>query len=108
MPGKRRFDKHLRRTVSQPQGKRTKAPLASIGRAKGMFKEGLAMRNKILIAAAAATALTACTTDAVTGERRIATETGVGAVVGALGGYLLGDLIGGRNDRTAKIVGAGI
>ena len=66
------------------------------------------MRNKILLAAAAATALTACTTDAMTGERRISTEAGVGAVVGALGGYLLGDLIGGRNDRTAKIVGAGI
>lgn len=66
------------------------------------------MRNKILIAAAAATALTACTTDAMTGERRISTEAGVGAVVGALGGYLLGDLIGGRNSRTEQIVGAGI
>lgn len=66
------------------------------------------MRNKILIAAAAATALTACTTDAMTGQKRISTEAGVGAVVGALGGYLLGDLIGGRNSRTEQIVGAGI
>ena len=66
------------------------------------------MRNKILIAAAAATALTACTTDAMTGERRVSTEAGVGAAIGALGGYLLGDLIGGRNSRTEQIVGAGI
>src|SRR3546814_3229819 len=29
-------------------------------------------------------------------------------VGGALGGYLLGDLIGGKNSRTEEIVGAGI
>ena len=33
---------------------------------------------------------------------------GVGAVGGGALGYLLGDLIGGRNSRTAEIVGAGI
>src|SRR3546814_20782030 len=30
------------------------------------------------------------------------------ADLGALGGYLLGDLIGGKNSRTEEIVGAGI
>src|SRR5690606_10581761 len=32
----------------------------------------------------------------------------IGAGVGAVGGYLLGDLIGGRRDRTERIVGTGI
>lgn len=67
------------------------------------------IRSKALIAAAlAATTLTAaCVTDPVTGERRIS-KTAIGGIGGAFGGYLLGDIIGGRNDRTAKIVGAGI
>ena len=65
--------------------------------------------NKILIAAAlAATTLTAaCVTDPVTGERRVS-KAAIGGVGGAVGGYLLGDLVGGRNDRTEKIIGAGI
>ncbi|MFA5990590.1 MAG: OmpA family protein [Sphingomonas sp.] len=50
---------------------------------------------------------TACTTDPVTGERRIS-KAAIGGIGGALGGYLLGDLVGGRNDRTEKILGAGI
>ncbi|MCM8557838.1 OmpA family protein [Sphingomicrobium sediminis] len=50
----------------------------------------------------------ACTTDGVTGERRISTEAAVGTGAGAVLGYLLGDLVGGRNDRTAKIIGAGV
>lgn len=66
------------------------------------------MRNTLLLTAAAATTLAACTTDAMTGQKRISTEAGAGAVLGALGGYLLGDLIGGRNSRTEQIVGAGI
>ncbi len=33
---------------------------------------------------------------------------GLGALGGAAAGYLLGDLIGGRNSRTTEIVGAGI
>ncbi len=49
----------------------------------------------------------ACTTDPNTGERRIS-RTALGAVGGLVGGYLVGDLVGGRNDRTAKILGAGI
>ncbi|HEX8420016.1 MAG TPA: OmpA family protein [Sphingomonas sp.] len=49
----------------------------------------------------------ACTTDPQTGQRRIS-KTAIGSIGGALGGYLLGDLVGGRRDRTEKIVGAGI
>ena len=49
----------------------------------------------------------ACTTDPNTGQRRIS-KTALGAVGGLVGGYLAGDLIGGRNDRTAKIIGAGV
>ena len=67
------------------------------------------MRSKFL-AAAALTALvttSACTTDPETGQRRIS-STAIGGIGGALGGYLLGDLVGGRNDRPAKILGAGI
>ncbi len=50
---------------------------------------------------------TACTTNPDTGNRRVS-RTAVGAVAGAVGGYLLGDLVGGRSDRTERIVGAGI
>jgi outer membrane protein OmpA-like peptidoglycan-associated protein len=65
--------------------------------------------NRALLAAAlAATTLTsACVTDPVTGERRVS-RAAIGAGAGVVGGYLLGDLVGGRNDRTEKIVGAGI
>ena len=35
-------------------------------------------------------------------------KTAIGAGVGLLGGYLAGDVIGGRSDRTAKIIGAGV
>jgi outer membrane protein OmpA-like peptidoglycan-associated protein len=49
----------------------------------------------------------ACTTDPYTGERRI-NRTAVGILGGAVGGYLLGDLVGGNHDRNAKIIGAGI
>jgi outer membrane protein OmpA-like peptidoglycan-associated protein len=55
----------------------------------------------------AMTVTTACTTDPATGERRIS-KAAIGGVGGALGGYLLGDLVGGRRDRTEKIAGAGI
>ena len=65
--------------------------------------------SKIMVTAAlgALVTTTACTTDPDTGERRIS-KTAIGGIGGALGGYLLGDLVGGRRDRTEKIVGAGI
>ena len=60
-----------------------------------------------LVAAVAAMTLTGCVTNPETGNRTIS-KTAIGGVGGAVGGYLLGDLLGGRNDRTEKIVGAGI
>lgn len=50
----------------------------------------------------------ACVTNPETGEREFPTRTVIGTGIGAIGGYLLGDLIGGRRDRTERIVGAGI
>ena len=52
-------------------------------------------------------ATSACVTNPETGNRRLS-NTAIGAIGGVLGGYLLGDLVGGRNDRTEKIIGAGI
>jgi outer membrane protein OmpA-like peptidoglycan-associated protein len=49
----------------------------------------------------------ACTTDPYTGQKRI-NRTAVGILGGAVGGYLLGDLVGGNHDRTERLVGAGI
>ncbi len=59
------------------------------------------------IAGGALLATAACTTDPETGQQRIS-KAAIGGIGGALGGYLLGDLVGGRRDRTEKIVGAGI
>jgi outer membrane protein OmpA-like peptidoglycan-associated protein len=56
---------------------------------------------------AAMLATTACTTDPNTGQRSVS-KAAIGGIGGALAGYLAGDLVGGRNDRTEKIVGAGI
>lgn len=50
---------------------------------------------------------TACTTNPETGKRTIS-KAAIGGVGGAAAGLLLGDLLGGRNDRTEKILGAGI
>jgi outer membrane protein OmpA-like peptidoglycan-associated protein len=64
--------------------------------------------NPFLLAGLAASlAIGGCTTDPDTGERRIS-KTAIGGIGGALGGYLLGDLVGGRRDRTEKLLGAGI
>ena len=59
------------------------------------------------LATISAVALTGCVTDPNTGEKRIS-NAAIGGLGGALGGYLLGDLIGGKNSRTEEIVGAGI
>ncbi|MBT2186216.1 OmpA family protein [Sphingobium nicotianae] len=64
-------------------------------------------RFALASAALASLALSGCVTDPETGNRKIS-KAAIGGVGGALGGYLLGDLLGGRNDRTEKIVGAGI
>lgn len=65
--------------------------------------------NKLGIAALGASLLatTACTTNPETGNRRLS-KTAIGAALGGIGGLFAGDLIGGRNDRTEKILGAGI
>ena len=66
------------------------------------------MKTPILLASLAALVSTsACTTDPETGQQRIS-KTAIGGIGGALGGYLLGDIVGGRRDRTEKIVGAGL
>lgn len=61
----------------------------------------------LLTSLIALTATSACVTNPETGERTIS-KAAIGGIGGALGGYLLGDLVGGRRDRTEKIVGAGI
>lgn len=65
-------------------------------------------KNTALIAILGASlSLSACVTNPETGKKSIS-KAAIGGVGGVLGGYLLGDLIGGRNDRTEKIIGAGI
>ncbi|TFI59939.1 glycine zipper 2TM domain-containing protein [Sphingomonas parva] len=61
-----------------------------------------------LAAAALLSTTAACVTNPETGERSISTKGAIGTAVGAVVGYFGGDLIGGRRDRTEKIVGAGI
>jgi outer membrane protein OmpA-like peptidoglycan-associated protein len=61
----------------------------------------------VALALALALPLAACTTNPETGNKRIS-KTAIGGIGGALGGYLLGDLVGGKRDRTEKILGAGI
>lgn len=68
------------------------------------------MRRIHLVAALAisgAFATTACTTDPYTGQQQV-NRTAVGIIGGAIGGYLIGDLVGGSHDRNAKVIGAGI
>lgn len=67
------------------------------------------MRRTHAFAALAIIALTvtACTTDPYTGQQTV-NRTAVGIIGGAVGGYLLGDLVGGSHDRNAKVIGAGL
>ena len=66
------------------------------------------LRNLTAVAMTGILATTAaCTTDPYTGQRTI-NKTAVGILGGAVGGYLLGDLVGGDHDRNAKVIGAGI
>lgn len=68
----------------------------------------MANRNRLGIGALIlALTTTACVTDPTTGKKHIS-KAAIGGIGGALGGYLLGDLVGGKRDRTEKIVGAGI
>jgi outer membrane protein OmpA-like peptidoglycan-associated protein len=64
-------------------------------------------RNFALLAAMTALPLSACVTDPETGKKSIS-KAAIGGVGGLVGGYLLGDLVGGKRDRTEKILGAGI
>jgi outer membrane protein OmpA-like peptidoglycan-associated protein len=72
---------------------------------------GVKMRRHTLMFTAGTMALvmatTGCMTDPYTGQQTI-NRTAVGIGVGALGGYLLGDVIGGDHDRNAKVIGVGI
>lgn len=66
--------------------------------------------NRSIIAAASLSALaltSGCVTNPETGNKTIS-KAAIGGIGGALGGYLLGDVLGGKNDRTAKIIGAGV
>ncbi|WP_315759945.1 OmpA family protein [Sphingomonas sp. Y38-1Y] len=67
----------------------------------------LAQRLGVVAVIASLGVTSACVTDPETGERRIS-KAAIGGLGGAFGGYLLGDIVGGRRDRTEKIVGAGI
>ena len=60
-----------------------------------------------MTALSALIATSGCTTDPETGQQRLS-KAAIGGIGGAVGGYLLGDLVGGRRDRTEKILGAGI
>lgn len=55
----------------------------------------------------AAFAVTACTTDPYTGERK-ASKTGMGAGIGAAVGAVGGVIIGGSNKRKSALIGAGV
>ncbi len=63
-------------------------------------------KSKFMLAGALAALLLAsgCTTDPVTGQKKLS-STGVGAIAGAAGGTLLGALLGGN---TGALIGAGV
>lgn len=61
----------------------------------------------VAVAAGLLATTAACVTDPNTGERRVS-RAAIGAALGVGGGYLAGEILGGRNDRTERIIGAGI
>lgn len=63
-------------------------------------------KSKLMVAGALAALLLAsgCTTDPVTGQKKLS-STGTGAIAGAAGGTLLGALLGGN---TGALIGAGV
>ncbi|HEX8640291.1 MAG TPA: OmpA family protein [Allosphingosinicella sp.] len=68
------------------------------------------MKNRFAFTGAAAALLAttaACVTDPNTGERRVS-KAAIGAALGGGAGYILGEVLGGRNDRTERIIGAGV
>jgi outer membrane protein OmpA-like peptidoglycan-associated protein len=70
----------------------------------------MSVSKRFAATAAAVVLLTttaACVTDPNTGERRVS-KAAIGAVLGGGAGYLLGEVLGGRRDRTERIVGTGI
>jgi outer membrane protein OmpA-like peptidoglycan-associated protein len=70
----------------------------------------MSVSKRFAMTAAAAALLTtaaACVSDPNTGERRVS-KAAIGAVLGGGAGYLLGEVLGGRSDRTERIVGAGV
>lgn len=60
-----------------------------------------------LILTGSALILGGCVTNPETGNKRIS-KAAIGGFGGAVAGYLLGDVVGGKRDRTEKILGAGI
>src|SRR5215212_4371096 len=110
--------KRLEQRVARQGGRPADGTIAAKGRLKDLcwgrrsavawpsrphsLEKGLLMPVSRRVTAAIAAALlattAACITDPETGERHISKQA-IGAGVGAVGGYLLGDLIGGRNDR---------
>jgi len=74
------------------------------------YKEINMLTKQILIATLSIGSLalvSGCVTNPETGNRTIS-KAAIGGVGGVVGGYLLGDLIGGKRDRTEKIIGAGL
>lgn len=74
------------------------------------YKEINMLTKQILIATLSISSLalvSGCVTNPETGNRTIS-KAAIGGVGGVVGGYLLGDLIGGKRDRTEKIIGAGL
>ncbi len=64
-------------------------------------------KTGVTLAAIASIGLSSCVTNPETGNKTIS-KAAIGGVAGAVGGYFLGDLVGGKRDRTEKILGAGI